>query len=68
MRRAIQAGGLDELPAVLEAIHQTGALDYARASARAEASLARAELQGLAPSQQHEYLLQLTDFAVTRSY
>ena len=68
VRRAIEAGGLDELPAVLEALLQTGALDYARESARAEASLARAELQGLAPSKQHEYLLQLTDFAVTRSY
>jgi octaprenyl-diphosphate synthase len=68
VRRAIEAGGLDELPAVLEAIHETGALDYTRASARAEASLARIELSGLAPSKQREYLIQLTDFAVTRNY
>ncbi len=68
VRRAIEAGGLDELPAVLEAIRDTGALDYARERARAEAHLASAELQGLAPSRQREYLIQLSDFAVTRSY
>ena len=68
VRRAIEAGGLDELPAVLEAIRDTGALDYARERARAEAHLASAELQGLAPSSQREYLIQLSDFAVTRSY
>ena len=68
VRRAIEAGGLEELPAVLAALRDTGALDYARASARAEARLASAELQGLAPSKQREYLLQLVDFAVTRNY
>ncbi len=68
VRRAIEAGGLDELPAVLEALRDTGALDYARDCARAEARLASAALQGLAPSRQREYLIQLADFAVTRSY
>ena len=68
VRRAIEAGGLHELPAVLEAIRETGALDYARACARAEACLASSALQGLAHSPQREFLLQLTDFAVTRTY
>ncbi len=68
VRRAIEVGGLDELPAVLAAIRDTGALDYARESARAEARLASAELAGLPPSQQREYLLQLAEFAVTRNY
>ena len=68
VRRAIEAGGLDELPAVLAAISETGALDYARECAYAEARLASAELQGLAPSKEREYLVQLADFAVTRSY
>ena len=68
VRRAIEAGGLDELPAVLAAIRETGALDYARACAHTESRLASAELQGLAPSQQREFLIQLTDFAVTRTY
>ncbi len=68
LRRAIEAGGLDELPVVMEAIRETGALDYARGRAGAEARLARAELTGLADTRQREFLLELTDFSVTRSY
>ena len=68
VRRAIEAGGLGELPTVLEAIHDTGALDYARDRAGAEARLARAELAGLPGTRQREFLLQLADFSVTRSY
>ncbi|HTD89154.1 MAG TPA: polyprenyl synthetase family protein, partial [Burkholderiales bacterium] len=68
VRRAIEAGGLDELPAVLEAIRETGALDYARESAHVEAHLASVELQRLAPSKQRDFLIQLSDFAVTRTY
>ena len=68
VRRAIEAGGLDELPAVLAAIRDTGALDYARERASAESRSAREALSGLARSPQREYLLQLADFAVTRSY
>jgi octaprenyl-diphosphate synthase len=68
VRRAIQTGGLDELPAVLGAIQDTGALDYTRASALAEASLARSALDSLPSTKQREYLMQLTDFAVKRSY
>jgi octaprenyl-diphosphate synthase len=68
VRRAIEAGGLDELPAVLAAIRDTGALDYARDRAGAEAQLARAELAGLPDTRQREFLLQLADFSVSRSY
>jgi octaprenyl-diphosphate synthase len=68
VRRAIEAGGLDELPAVLAAIRETGALDYARERAGKEARLARHELAGLTSTRQQEFLLQLADFSVTRSY
>ncbi len=68
VRRAIEAGGRDELPEVLDAIRETGALDYTRDCARAEARLASAELQGLTASSQREFLIQLADFAVTRSF
>jgi octaprenyl-diphosphate synthase len=68
VRRAIEAGGLDELPFVLQAIQETGALDYARQCACDEAGLAAAALDRLAPSPQREFLLQLTDFAVSRTY
>jgi octaprenyl-diphosphate synthase len=68
VRRAIEVGGLDELPAVLEAIRDTGALDYARQQAGVEARLARAELAGLPDSSQREFLLQLAEYSVTRNY
>jgi octaprenyl-diphosphate synthase len=68
VRRAIEAGGLDELPAVLAAIRETAALEHARGRAREEAASAKAALAKLGNSPQREYLLQLADFAVTRSY
>lgn len=68
IRGAIEHGGLDELTAVLDAIRQTGALDYAREQARAESRAACAALAGLPNSQYRDYLLQLADFAVTRTY
>jgi octaprenyl-diphosphate synthase len=68
VRRAIEHGGLDELGAVLEAIRTSGALDYARNQARAEAAAACTALDALPHSNYRDYLLQLTDFAVTRTF
>ena len=68
VRRAIEHGGRDELAAVIEAIRATGALDYAREQARPESRAAGEALARLPHSRQREYLLQLADFAVTRSY
>jgi octaprenyl-diphosphate synthase len=68
VRHAIQSGGLDELGRVLEAIHASGALDYARAQAHAEARTACAALDSLPHSKYRDYLLQLADFAVTRTF
>ena len=68
VRRAIEHGGLEELGAVLEAIRISGALDYARAQARAESRTACEALQALPHSRYREYLLQLADFAVTRTF
>jgi octaprenyl-diphosphate synthase len=53
---------------VLEAIRASGALEYARAQAQAEARTACAALEGLPRSTYRDYLLQLADFAVTRTY
>src|SRR5258706_5250354 len=44
VRRAIVEGGRDHFPRVLEAIHRTGALDYARAAAMSEAEAAQLAL------------------------
>lgn len=68
VRRAIEHGGRDELTAVIEAIRSTGALDYAREQARRESRAAGEALVRLPHSREREYLLQLADFAVTRSY
>jgi octaprenyl-diphosphate synthase len=68
VRNAIEHGGLNELAAVMEAIKTTGALEYARGQARAESRLACAALDCLQNSKYRDYLLQLADFAVTRSY
>ncbi len=68
VRRAIEHGGRDELAAVIEAIRATGALDYAREQARAESRTACAAIAAMSNSTYREYLLQLADFAVTRTY
>jgi octaprenyl-diphosphate synthase len=68
VRHAIQAGGIEELAPVLEAIRASGALDYAREQARAEARAACDALERLPRSECRDYLLQLADFAVTRTF
>ena len=68
VRHAIRSGGLEELTAVLEAIRASGALEYARAQAQAEARTACDALAALPRSTHRDYLLQLADFAVTRTF
>jgi len=68
IRRAIEQGGLSELGAVMAAIRDTGALDYARAQAKTEAKVACDAISHLPHSKHKDSLLQLADFAVTRSY
>jgi octaprenyl-diphosphate synthase len=68
VRHAVEHGGLDNLAAVLDAIGQTGAIDYARERAHAESRAASAALSALPASKCRDYLLQLADFAVTRTY
>ena len=68
IRNAIEAGGLSELTQVVAAIRRTGALDYTRRQAGAEARTASAALAALPHSRQRDYLLQLADFAVTRNH
>jgi octaprenyl-diphosphate synthase len=68
VRRAIEHGGRDDLGAVIDAIRSTGALDYARDQARRESRTACAALTRAPRSRERDYLLQLADFAVTRTY
>jgi len=68
VRRAIEEGGRDDFPAVLAAIHATGALAHARQRAGQEAERARAAICCLKDSNYREALLQLTLFAVERNH
>lgn len=68
VRHAIEQGGRDDFEAVLEAITNTGALEYAREQARHEAAAACAAIERLPNSKYRDSLLQLADFAVNRNH
>ena len=68
VRRAIEQGGRGQLAAVIEAIRSTGALEYARGQAGRESRAALDAVGSLPHSRHLEYLLQLAEFAVTRTY
>ena len=68
VRRAIIEGGSEDFAAILQAIHATGALDYTRAQARAEANLAIDAIRTLPAGVWREALLELPIFAVERDH
>jgi octaprenyl-diphosphate synthase len=68
VRDAIESGGLERFDAILAAVRDTGALDYVRRLADAERAAANAALAGLADSKYRRCLLQLSRFAVERSF
>jgi len=61
-------GGEGMLEAVLQIIHETGALDYTRKKAKAESCMATEAISLLPDSHYKECLLQLATFAVARNY
>jgi octaprenyl-diphosphate synthase len=68
VRHAIENGGREDFPVVLEAIQATRALDFTRDYARVEADLAITALQPLPASIFKDTLLELAGFAVARSF
>lgn len=68
VRRAIEQGGREDFPAVIEAIRATDALAEARRRAQAESSLALEALTLLPDSTYKDSLVQLAKFAVARNY
>jgi octaprenyl-diphosphate synthase len=68
VRQALSGGGLEHLDAVMAAVRSSGALDYARGKAEAEAALARDALAVLPVSPYRESLIELCGFAVTRTH
>ena len=68
IRAAIESGGSGEFGPVLEIMRETGALDYAQDLAQAESRMACDAIADLPRSTFKESLLQLADFAVSRSF
>ncbi|WP_374499307.1 polyprenyl synthetase family protein [Zoogloea sp.] len=68
VRTAIENGGRDDFPAVLDAIRATGAIEATRKVAEAEAQLALEALEALPASVFKESLIELSKFAVARKY
>lgn len=68
VRYAIEQGGLEEFTPVLKIVQQTGALDYAKKQAMAETEIACNAIADLQNSNHKDCLLELAQFAVSRSY
>ena len=68
IRKAIQLGGLESMPAVLNVVAATGAADYVLSLAKKEVASACAAIAHFAPSTSKANLTDLAEFAVTRSY
>ncbi len=68
LRRAIEEGGREHFELVRRAIESTGAISYTARSARREADLARAALDGVPPSPYKDALHALAEFAVARDH
>jgi octaprenyl-diphosphate synthase len=65
---AIEHGGLENFDAILAAVRDTGALDYVLRVACAEADAADVAIASIRDSKYRECLLQLSRFAVERSF
>ncbi len=68
VREAIASGGTQDFSAILQAIRDTGALEYTRQRAEQEAQMAVEALASLPPGTYRDALIELASFAVHRNY
>ena len=68
VRRAIQKGGIEDLEHIREAVETSGALAYTAQMAQGFANRAIACLSALPPSEYRDGLVELSEFAVARTY
>ena len=68
IREAIEKGGLEQIEAITETIHSTGALKYTQEVAQKEADQAIAQLDNIPDSDYKQALITLAKFSVERSY
>lgn len=67
IRDAITNGGKQYLQEILQVIEVTNAIAYTEASANQQAQIARQQIEILPSNQYRDALVELTDFAITRS-
>ncbi len=68
IREAIEQGGLEDFSAIIQAVKDTGALDYVRDVAKNEAELACRAIAHLPSNQYREAMVALAEFSVSRSF
>lgn len=68
IRNAIEQGGLEHLTQVVEIVNNSGALDHVKKIAEAESAQCRAAIAHFPESKFKQALIELADFAVTRSF
>lgn len=68
VRQAIQQGGTQDLESIRQAVEAAGALDYTARLAQDYANKAIKSLDALPPSIYRDALVELTQFAVARTY
>jgi len=68
IRKAIEQGGLEDLSAVIQAVKETGALDYVREVAKKEATLACQAIAYLPQNAHLQTMVALAEFSVSRTF
>jgi octaprenyl-diphosphate synthase len=68
IKQAIELGGVEHLDTVLSAVKRTGALEHVRAIAVKEAEAACAAIAHFADSPYKKAMIELAEFAATRTY
>lgn len=68
IRNAIEQGGLEHLTEVVEIVNRCGALDHVKKIAEGESAQCRAVIAHFPESKFKQALIELADFAVTRSF
>ena len=68
IRKAIEQGGLEDFSEIIQAVKDTGALDYVRDVAKNEANLACQAIAHLPSNQYREAMIALAEFSVSRSF
>lgn len=68
VRTALEQGGRERFDEIIEAVRQTGALEAAMAVAKEEIVMAGKALEVLPDTQYRNALIQLSDFAVARTF